>query len=994
MSSHATKLSLVFLISGAAALVFETLWFHQAALVFGNSVWASALVPASFMAGLGLGNAVVAFHGARVRNPVRAYAVLEVLVALTGLTLVLLLPALSAALPPLLTPLLGRPVLLNGIRLLLSFCILLFPTTAMGMSLPLLVRHLHAHVPGFGRALGRLYGWNTIGAMTGVLLSGLCLVKWVGVRGTGVVAASLALVAALLAWRLASPATVPAQPAGRDNVRPRGPSASRFLVAGLIGGVNLLGLEVLWFRLLLVFFPAVHANFAWMLAIVLGGIGIGGVMGGAWCSACRDADRFVPHVMLGNGLLLGVAYGTFLRVGPEAGLIALGLLLMAPVSIGSGVVFTLLGKAVFDRLGEATRAAGLLTFYNTVGGAVGALITGLFLLAWLNLERCFFLFAALYGLAALLALRGGSRWNRVLLGMAALGFASGLAVFPFGAMQQHLLVHFQHRLLQSRNMVRVAYREGVTATIQYFEARLLGQPVSHRLVTNNHAMSGTMVQSRRYMKLFAILPAALHPDPRSALLIGYGCGSTARALTDEPAWRHIDIVDISRDVIELSNVVFPDPATNPIHDPRVAVHLEDGRFFLQTAPASYDLITAEPPPPNYAGISGLYSREYFQLLHDRLNPGGFVTYWLPTRQMNLPDVKSVLRGFLDVFPNAGVWTASGYTWMIMGWKENPGIGNAGRFEGPWRNPGLLPELKALGLTDPDVLGSLFVADGEPLRAWIGAVRALTDNEPHLLSPPAAITPAANLPEYMRFMNPDDGWDRFAASRHLDEVWPPGRKPAARPWFEVRPVVDTMITARRLHAIPFPMIHACLTNPRLEGTILKTLNTNWDEVNILRRVLPRDVLDGTIPHDTDDPFLAMKLAAHFLAPDRGRGSAPHHTRGYAEAEACLAGIAPDSRESALYLAKYRMYLLDQSGRHDDAAAVRAACLEEVPDGEEALRRFQNWLDALPATSGTTTRGQDLPEPGLVNRGRPGTRLSKLRPPGTARTDASITIVAAE
>ena len=77
-------------------------------------------------------------------------------------------------------------------------------------------------------------------------------------------------------------------------------------------------------------------------------------------------------------------------------------------------------------------------------------------------------------------------------------------------------------------------------------------------------------------------------------------------------------------------MVYPDPAHHPLRDPRVQVHIEDGRFFLQTTERHFDLITGEPPPPRYAGIGISIRAEYFQLVRAALRDDGVVTYWLPT----------------------------------------------------------------------------------------------------------------------------------------------------------------------------------------------------------------------------------------------------------------------------------------------------------------------------------------------------------------------------
>ena len=140
----------IYFLSGAAALLFETLWFRQAGLAFGNSVWASSLVLSSFMAGLALGNGLAARHGARIRRPVRVYALLEVAIAVLGVALVWVLPVLTGWLTLVLGPFLERPWILNPLRFLAGFLLLLLPAAAMGATLPVLVKALRASDPSFG----------------------------------------------------------------------------------------------------------------------------------------------------------------------------------------------------------------------------------------------------------------------------------------------------------------------------------------------------------------------------------------------------------------------------------------------------------------------------------------------------------------------------------------------------------------------------------------------------------------------------------------------------------------------------------------------------------------------------------------------------------------------------------------------------------------------------------------------------------------------------
>src|SRR5436853_3952283 len=195
-------LSAVFFASGASALIFETLWFRQAGLAFGSSIWASSLVLSAFMAGLGLGNALAARFGARIRYPIAFYAFAEVAVAVFGASLVYVLPDLGAVLAPVFRPLLDQPLTLNPLRLLVAFLLLLIPSTAMGVTLPLLTRALTRDERAFGRVLAALYGWNTLGAMVGVVAGEMFLVGRFGVRGTALAAACLNLLAAAVAGLL------------------------------------------------------------------------------------------------------------------------------------------------------------------------------------------------------------------------------------------------------------------------------------------------------------------------------------------------------------------------------------------------------------------------------------------------------------------------------------------------------------------------------------------------------------------------------------------------------------------------------------------------------------------------------------------------------------------------------------------------------------------------------------------------------------------------
>ena len=381
-------------------------------------------------------------------------------------------------------------------------------------------------------------------------------------------------------------------------------------------------------------------------------------------------------VALTSGIVVIVTYFSFVD--------SMGLLSAAPVSFLSGILFTFIGRAVNDELGDETLSAAGLTLSNTLGAMFGSLVAGFVLIPRLGLERSFFVLAALYGAIAIVVAYARRRELRVAsterLGMsvAGVGFVLGLVFFPSGLMQNHHLPRVLAPYLADGSYV-IAMREGVTEAAFYLRNDLFGEPRYHRLVTNGFAMSATTYRAKRYMRLYAYWPMALNPDAKNALLISYGVGVTANALTEQKSLESIDVVDISRDLIDLSLEVDIFANGHPLKDSRVRVHIEDGRFFLQTTEKRFDIITAEPPPPKNAGIVNLYSEEYFTLLRKRLAPRGVVTYWLPVYQLEASEAKSLVNGFCGAFSDCSLWTGAGTEWMLVGTRGLGGPRRRRRF---------------------------------------------------------------------------------------------------------------------------------------------------------------------------------------------------------------------------------------------------------------------------------------------------------------------------
>jgi predicted membrane-bound spermidine synthase len=863
----------VFFLSGAAALLFENLWFRQAGLAFGNGVWASSLVLSSFMAGLALGGGLAARWEGRILRPLRAYARLEAVVGVGGLALVLALPRLGMALAPLLEPFLDRPLAVNALRLGAAFLLLVVPTAAMGLTLPILTRALGSRGYAFGESLGALYGWNTIGAVAGALAVETALVPRLGVRATALVASALNLASALLALVLARRAgegeSAPGPPAPAPSPLPRlARDAPRLLAVAFATGGVLLALEVVWFRFLAMFSERSALAFALLLAVVLLGIGLGGLLAGRWVER-RVAVPFLGALVATSGFLVVALYAGFGRLlpfllderisGPLRTLAAAAYLTL-PVSFLSGLVFTLLGAAVDAGLRCEHRSAGALTLANTTGALVGALLGGFLLLPVLGMERAFALLAFAYALCAVLlpprARLPASGAGRT-LAVAAFAFCGGFWIlFPYGLMER---LYVKAPLARFGARIH-AVREGLTETAVLLEHRLRSRHHSFRLATGGFSMSTTTWNARRYMGLYAYLPLALHERPRSALLICYGLGVTARALARSSELETIDVVDISPEVLELAALQSPFDE-NPLADPRVRAHVEDGRAFLALTPLRFDIITAEPPPPTNAGVASLYSREFFALLRSRLAEGGFVTYWLPVHTLGDAPARAVIAAFCGVFADCSLWSGHELDWMLVGTRNARGPAPAEHVRRQWEDDRIGAELGEVGLEGPEHMGALFLQDAEGLRRLAGDAPSLVDDQPGRIGRLVRLIPT---PFAYRVLFTESPPRIFAGSPQVARLWPAALVPRTLGSFRQEEIQNRLFVARLAgREAEESWLHELYTDGAARLPMLSWFGSDPDLLRVAREAAGAG---------ERDPWVSYQLAVAALADRRPAAAA--------------------------------------------------------------------------------------------------------------------------
>ncbi|MFN8549678.1 MAG: fused MFS/spermidine synthase [Candidatus Eisenbacteria bacterium] len=669
---------LLFFLSGANGLVLEVVWSKQLSFLLGNSLFAVSTVVAAFRAGLGLGSALAGRIGARLRSPLRAYGLLQLGIGLWGIASMPVLKGTAPLFRAIYSASAGGAAMFLAARFATVFALLVLPTIAMGMTLPLLVGALGRGRESFSREAALLYGINTMGAVVGTLSAGFLLLPLLGLTRSAVVAGLLDLLVGTLAIALARRRdSAPANAASSAEGALDGRRAKLVALLFAVSGFAALAVEVAWFRLLgLTLGPSTYA-FSSMLAVYLAGIGLGSaavarLAGRPRVSALATLALFETGAsMLVIGELIFAnrlpswnlalhhaaegALGANAFVAAHLGLAAI--LVFAPCLL-LGAIFPFVIGALREASPRAVApeaAVGRLYFWNTVGSIAGSLLTGFVGLphlgAWHSIGAAGLLFALVglgfWGLSSRSA-RGVTRIAPLVLGGLALLLLLAAPRFDAAQFNRGL-----YRSLYSSGAADPAHqggrlifqREGTNVPVAVY--RSYGDAA---LFLGGKPDASTSAGDLPTQLLSGHLPVFACRSPRRALMIGYGSGMTATALLDHPEVESLDLLELEPGVIEASHY-FDSINHDPLSDPRLHLKLEDGRVHLAYTREQYDVISSEPSNPWMAGTANLFTVEFYRLVAARLAPGGVFAQWVQNYDISAEVQTALLASIRSVFPH-------------------------------------------------------------------------------------------------------------------------------------------------------------------------------------------------------------------------------------------------------------------------------------------------------------------------------------------------------
>jgi spermidine synthase len=772
--AHLPILLVLFIGSGCAALIYEIVWFQLLQLVVGSSAVSLGVLLGTYMGGMCLGSLLLPRYVSAREHPLRVYAIIEGGIGVCGLLVLSILPLLDH----LYAAIGGSGLFGILMRALVAAICLLPPTLLMGASLPAVARYVESSPRGVSW-LGFFYGGNIAGAVFGCLFAGFYLLRVYDMPTATYVAAAINALVAWVSYRLSTRTrydpTPPAElPAGKASPAPAAQS-SVYVAIGL-SGLTALGAEVVWTRLLSVMLGATVYTFSIILAVFLGGLGLGS---GLASYLARQLKR--PRIALGVCQVLltaAIAWTAYtladaLPNWPIDPLLARSAVFnfqvdimrcmwaVLPAACLWGASFPFALAAASERSQDSRTLVGRVYAANTVGGIIGALAFSIILIPWIGTQDCQRLLIALATISALIVFAPIAR----LLGKrgAAAAVASVVAVSSMIVSISPvpwLAVAYGRRMMLQPNPGRVLYvGEGRNYSVAISEP-----PDGNRYFhVAGKVEASTAPSDMRLQRMLGHLPALFHQDPKTVLVVGFGAGVTAGTFVLHPTVEKITICELEPLVPPAAAEYFQKENYNVKNDRRTTIHYDDARHFILTSKEKFDIITSDPIHPWVKGASSLYSKQYFELVKQHLRPGGIVTQWVPLYEANLATVKSELATFFDVFPNGTVWgntiNGEGYDVVLVGQVEPLNL-NVDALEDRWSRPGYARVAQSMGAVNfhnaTDLLAT-YAGRASDMKGWLAGADINEDMSMRLqylagmglnVDDPAAIY--AEMLKYRRF----------------------------------------------------------------------------------------------------------------------------------------------------------------------------------------------------------------------------------------------------
>jgi spermidine synthase len=729
-------LLLMFVGSGCAALIYEVVWFQLLELVIGSSSVSLGILLGTFMGGMCLGSFLFARFVSRKFHPLRVYAFMEMGIGAIGLILLFGMPLINSVY----LSFAGPGLLSMMLRSIIAAICLLPPTLLMGATLPAISRWVETTPQGVSW-LGFFYGGNIGGAVIGSLLAGFYLMRVFDNMITTFVAVALNVLVALLSFTLSKSTSYAGTDERSETEIDKGAWPIYLSIA--LSGFTALACEVLWTRTLTLLYGATVYTFSLIVAVFLVGLGIGSTLGSAlsqqmkrprvalaWCQILLGAAMAWAAYMLTESLPwwpIDPSIATTPMYTLQLDLVRT-LWVVLPGAILWGASFPLALAAVAARGQDPARLVGGVYAANTVGAIVGSLGASLILVTWLGSQHSQQLLIVVSAISALFA-----------SGATAFGVESGKTLSKYALAVSMLIIAGYTELLAAAvqplparlvEYGRFAAVRGATNKTVYVGEGLTASVAVSDLpdgIRNYHNAGKVQASSdpadMRLQRMLGHLTTLVVDNPKRVLVIGCGAGATAGAVSIEPRLQKETIAEIEPLVPKVVSMHFAEHNFDVIRNKKVEVQIDDGRHYLLTSKEKFDGITSDPLDPWVKGAAALYTREFFEIAKQHLNPGGVVTQFVQLYESNEEAVKSEIATFFEAFPNGMVFAntvnGQGYDVVLFGQVEPTTI-DVDKIQARLDSPEfarMAQSLREIGIYSARDLMATYAGSAKDLEPW-------------------------------------------------------------------------------------------------------------------------------------------------------------------------------------------------------------------------------------------------------------------------------------
>lgn len=758
----------IFFLSGMTGLIYEIVWTKMMSLTIGSTVWSLTTVLVAFMGGLAAGSYIAGRLGERIKRPLLVYGVLEALIGLYAICVPFLINLTEPVFAFLYNNYYGSFITFSLFRFLVCALILFVPTMFMGATLPLLSKFLVRSSSRVGSGAGALYAINTLGAVAGSLVAGFVLLPTFGQWRSILLAASLNFAIAVVAvamhkfWNKAreAPEQATAESVEKDGA-PKGLQklstvALVCLIAYASSGFAAMVYQIAWTRALALSLGSSVYAFSIIVSAFILGLALGSVV------ASIFVERFKRRLLVFAIIELLIAFSAVAAI-PIIGklplwsvslvtnysssysqLLALQfgivfLIILVPTML-MGMCFPVASGIYAKERGLVARGVGGIYSANTFGAILGSFVGGFVFLVWFGMEK-----SIIYGSWINLGAAGllfifAVKFSRVLrVGVGAVVFLlSALlvnqvpewdeAVMSSGPMSYagfHKKISENERISLEEVLKRdeiLLFKEGPNITLSV--AKTDAGTIFLRVNGKTDASTGRDMNTQI---LLGQLPMLLHENPRDVFVLGLASGVTLGSVALHPIQKAV-CLEIAKYTREAYNF-FKHVNNDPLADNRVNLIIGDARTNLKLSNDTYDVIISEPSNPWIAGISTLFTVEFFELVEKRLNPGGIVCIWVHAYNMNGEDFKLIINTFRKVFPSATMWEAlRGGDYLLIA-RKPPGslLIDVALIERKLKDPKIMKDLSRAGASTTATLLSHFIMGEKKMALVIKGPEIHTDD---------------------------------------------------------------------------------------------------------------------------------------------------------------------------------------------------------------------------------------------------------------------------